>query len=204
MADQRPKSQGLGRPVKSVFDQRAEDSVRFLLKHIGEDPDRDGLKDTPARVVKAWREMTSGVNEDPAQILSRTFDVEHDQMVIVRGIRFVSLCEHHVLPFVGTATVGYIPGKRVVGLSKIPRLVRCFARRLQVQERLTDQIAEAMVKYLKPRGVGVIIRARHECMACRGVEQHTAEMVTSALLGAVRKNPAARQELLALSGPAAG
>lgn len=173
-----------------------EDSVVRLLEWIGEDPKREGLRDTPRRVVKAFREMTAGLYKTPAEVLGTTFSETSDQMVVVRGIRFSSLCEHHLLPFSGTATVGYIPSGRVVGLSKIPRMVEIFAKRPQVQERLTNQIAAAMMEYLNPAGVGVVISARHSCMGCRGAVQPDAEMVTSAMLGCVRDNAAARAELL--------
>lgn len=202
METQPPASQtveGALRPVPSVHTRDAEEAVKILLRYVGEDPDRDGLQDTPKRVAKAWREMTTGYDEDPEAILSRVFEVKHNQMVVVTGIRFTSLCEHHVLPFVGTATVGYVPGDKVVGLSKIARLVLCFARRLQVQERLTDEIADAMMDHLKPRGVGVIVKAHHSCMGCRGVAQPEAVMVTSAVRGAISENPATRAELLSLS-----
>lgn len=173
-------------------------AVVELLYHIGEDPGREGLLDTPARVARALREMTSGYEEDPAEILGTTFDVACDELVVLRGIRFTSLCEHHMLPFTGTATVGYLPGARVVGLSKLARLVLCFARRLQVQERLTRQVARAIMEHLDAAGAGVVVRAHHHCMGCRGVKQPDAEMVTSAMLGAFRDDPAARAELLAL------
>lgn len=153
---------------------------------------------TPPRFARAMIEMTSGYHQEPAAILARTFPVKCDEMVVVTGIRFWSLCEHHLLPFEGTAVVGYIPGKRIVGLSKLPRLVECFARRLQVQERLTQEIASAIQKHLKPRGVGVLVKARHTCMAMRGVRSD-GKMVTSALLGAIRTEPSARAEFLELA-----
>jgi GTP cyclohydrolase I len=173
-------------------------AVRDLLHLIGEDPDRDGLKDTPRRVVKALKEMTAGYEEDPAQILSTTFDVLHDEMIILRGVRFQSLCEHHLLPFVGVAHVGYIPTKRVVGLSKLARLVACYARRLQVQERLTDQVAQAIMQHLRPQGAAVVVDSAHLCMAHRGVRQPDARMVTSCMLGVFRESPEARAEFLRL------
>lgn len=179
----------------------AETAVRDLLVSLGEDPDRDGLVDTPARVVRALRELTMGSYEDPADILSTTFAVDCDELVVVRDIPFASLCEHHLLPFTGTATVGYLPGERVVGLSKIARLVACFARRLQVQERMTVEIAEAMLTNLNPRGVGVVVEARHSCMSVRGVRS-SGSMVTSSLLGRLRTNPSARAEFLNLRGGA--
>lgn len=174
-------------------------AVRTLLAFTGDDPDREGLQDTPRRVAKAWREMTQWTNGDPATLLTTTFSETSDELVIVRGIEFASLCEHHVLPFTGTATVGYLPSDRVVGLSKIPRLVQGFAARLQVQERLTTQIAEAMQNALSPRGVGVVLRARHSCMGCRGVRQPAAEMITSSMTGLVRDSAALRAELLSLA-----
>ena len=176
----------------------AERAVETLLRWMGEDPDRDGLADTPARVAKALREMTTGYLEDPADILSRTFEETSDEMVILRGITFQSMCEHHLLPFVGTATVGYLPGK-VVGISKLARLVNCFARRLQIQERLTRQIADAVEKHLEARGVAVVVRAQHLCMACRGVRQQESEMVTSAMLGTLRTDATSRAEFLRLA-----
>lgn len=175
---------------------RPEDAVRILLEHVGEDPSRDGLRDTPGRVVKAWGEMTCGYRDDPAEILSTTFDVDCDEMIVVRDLTFASLCEHHVLPFVGIASICYIPGK-VVGLSKLARLLDCFARRLQVQERLTSDIADAIEAHLDPVGVGVIIRAHHSCMAIRGVRK-PGEMITSTMRGALRDKPEARAEFLAL------
>lgn len=187
MAIERPAAQDL------------ECAIRDLLVGLGEDPDREGLTETPSRVVRAFREMTSGYSQDPAEILSTVFEVPHDEMVILRGIRFVSLCEHHLLPFIGTASVGYIPRGRVVGLSKLARLVECFARRLQVQERMTDQIAQALMTHLNPLGVGVIVQAQHSCMGCRGVKQPDAEMVTSSMVGAMRGEGGARGEFLRLA-----
>ena len=176
----------------------AEEAVATLLRYIGEQPERDGLRDTPARVVKAWREMTAGYAEDPAEILSRTFDESSDELVILRGISFYSTCEHHLLPFYGQAVVGYLPGK-VVGISKLARLVECFAKRLQVQERMTRQIAEAVETHLEARGVGVVLRAHHLCMGCRGVRQEETEMVTSSMLGTLRSDPTTRGEFLRLT-----
>jgi GTP cyclohydrolase I len=177
----------------------AKQAVTTILRFIGEEPERDGLLDTPARVVKAWREMTAGYREDPAEILSRTFEESSDELVILRGISFHSVCEHHLLPFIGTASVGYLPGK-VVGISKLARLVHCFARRLQIQERLTRQIADAVAAHLDARGVGVIVKAHHLCMGCRGVRQQETEMVTSAMLGTLRSDATSRSEFLRLCG----
>lgn len=176
----------------------AQQAVRLILESIGEDPDREGLRDTPDRVIRALREMTSGLQVDPESVLGTVFNEISDQMVVVRGIRFSSLCEHHLLPFIGTVTVGYVPNNKVVGLSKIPRLVNVFAKRPQVQERMTNQIAEALMGCLSPLGVGVMVKAHHACMGCRGVLQPDAEMVTSAMLGCLREDASARNELLLL------
>lgn len=178
-----------------------EDAVRTILDSVGEDPDRDGLRATPGRVARAFAELTQGYAMDPAAILATTFDEKFDEMVVLRGVRFTSLCEHHLLPFTGTATVGYIPspGGGVVGLSKLARLVECYARRLQVQERMTEQIGDALAEHLSPQGAGVVLRAHHSCMGIRGVRQTEAEMVTSALAGVLRDDPAARAEFLALA-----
>lgn len=174
-----------------------EDAVVRMLQFIGEDPTRDGLLETPRRVVKAMREMTSGYQSKVDEILAVTFDVDCDEMVVVKDIPFASMCEHHMLPFTGTATVAYVPGKRVVGLSKIARLVDAYSKRLQVQERLTTQIADAMVEHLNPKGVGVIIKAHHSCMSLRGVGK-AGTMMTSALRGVMRDKPEARAEFLDL------
>lgn len=183
--------------VDVVSEAAAEKAVVTLLRFIGEDPNRDGLFDTPERVVKAWREMTSGYDEDPAEILARTFEESSDELIVLRGISFYSTCEHHLLPFYGEASVGYLPGK-VVGVSKLARLVSCFARRLQIQERMTLQIAEAIEKHLDARGVAVILTAHHLCMGCRGVRQPDTQMVTSAMLGTLRDDPSSRSEFLQL------
>ena len=176
----------------------AADAISTLLRFIGEDPDRDGLLDTPHRVVRAWREMTAGYEENAEEILSRTFDETSDELVILGGISFYSTCEHHLLPFHGIASVGYLPGK-VVGISKLARLVQCFARRLQIQERMTRQIAEAVSTHLQARGVGVVIKAHHLCMGCRGTRQSGAQMVTSSMLGTLREDAVSRSEFLRLS-----
>jgi len=161
--------------------------IRDLLIYVGEDVEREGLLDTPKRVAKAYREMTEGYRADIATILGTTFDVGNvDEMVVVRNLEFVSLCEHHLLPFTGTASVAYIPKDRVVGLSKIGRLLDAYSRRLQVQERLTTQITSALDEYLNTQGSACVITAHHSCMGCRGVRKPTAEMVTSSLTGAFR------------------
>ena len=176
------------------------DAVVRLLEHIGEDPTREGLHDTPARVLRALTEMTEGYRVDIKALLTRTFESDgYGGMVIVRDVDFVSLCEHHMLPFTGRAAVAYIPGNgRVVGLSKLARLVDAFARRLQVQERMTEQIADALVQHLEPEGVGVVVVAQHSCMSCRGARKADARMVTSSLRGALYDKPEARAEFMRL------
>jgi GTP cyclohydrolase I len=190
--------------------EQATAAIRTLLDFIGEDPDREGLRDTPTRAAKAWQEWTRGYAMDPAKILERTFgDVgDYDEMIIVRDIRVESTCEHHLAPIIGRAWIGYVPRQNeagqvsVVGLSKIPRAVEALAKRLQVQERLTSQIATAIETALEPLGVAVVIRASHHCMCTRGVHQIGAEMVTSAMRGVFRNDPAARSEFVMLAGAA--
>jgi GTP cyclohydrolase IA len=173
--------------------------VRQLLEAVGEDADREGLRKTPERFEKAFCYLTSGYRQDPAKLLSGAmFEVAYDQMVVVRDIELYSLCEHHLLPFFGKCHVGYIPQKRVVGLSKLARLVNLYARRLQLQERLTRQIAEALMEHIDPQGVGVVIEARHLCMVMRGVEKQHSRAVTSAMLGVFRQNAQTREEFLSL------
>jgi GTP cyclohydrolase I len=175
------------------------DLVRRMLHMIGEDPDRDGLRHTPERFEKALRFLTSGYQQDPEKLLNGAmFSVCYDQMVLVKDIEIYSLCEHHLLPFFGKCHVAYIPDKKVVGLSKIPRLVNMFARRLQIQERLTNQIASAIQQKISPLGVGVVVEARHLCMVMRGVEKQNSQTVTSAMLGAFRENVQTREEFLSL------
>ena len=175
-----------------------EDLAREILVRMGEQPDRDGLRQTPQRYVKALKDLTKGYQEDPEQIIrGALFEVDYDEMVIVKDIEMFSLCEHHVLPFFGKVHIAYIPKGRVIGLSKVARLVEVFARRLQVQERLTVQIAETIQKVLQPLGVGVVIEARHLCMMMRGVEKQHSATVTSSMLGAFRAQQT-RQEFLSL------
>lgn len=176
----------------------AREAVASLLRWMGQDPSRDGLRDTPRRVVAALREMTSGYHQEPARILSTTFQVDYREIVVLRRIHFTSLCEHHLMPFAGTCSLGYLPSGQVVGLSKLARLVSCFAHRLQIQERMTNEVAEALWEHLRPRGVGVVIAARHCCMGCRGVRKPIAQMVTRALLGELRDDPQVRAEFLRL------
>ncbi|MGH1563850.1 GTP cyclohydrolase I FolE [Mumia sp. DW29H23] len=183
-----------------TFDtERAEAAVRELLSAIGEDPDRDGLRDTPSRVARAYKEIFAGMRRDPAEVLSRTFEVDHDEMILVKDIELWSMCEHHLVPFTGVAHVGYIPAAdgRVVGLSKLARLVDVYARRPQVQERLTTQIADALTETLNPAGVIVQIEAEHLCMTMRGVRKPGAKTITSAVRGQLR-NPATRAEAMSL------
>ncbi len=176
-----------------------EDLVRRLLELIGEDPDRDGLQRTPERVARMYAELTEGYRVDPIALVNDAlFDVSYDEMVVVRDIEFYSLCEHHMLPFFGRAHVAYIPNGRVLGLSKIPRIVEMYARRLQVQERMTEQIADFLEDLLHPRGVAVVIEAAHMCAMMRGVKKANARMVTSALRGAFRDNERTRNEFLSL------
>ena len=174
------------------------DAVVRILEFIGEDPTREGLVDTPDRVLRALREMTSGKTVNPEKLLEARFTVDHDEMVLLRGVRFTSLCEHHILPFIGSATVGYIPNGKVIGLSKLARVVDCFARRLQLQERMTEQIAQTIQKHVAPLGVGVIIKASHSCLGCRGAKQPDTDMVTSCLLGYLRERPETRAEFMRL------
>jgi GTP cyclohydrolase I len=186
--------------IRTFNQQRAEAAIRELLHAIGEDPDRDGLLDTPARVARAYREMFAGLYIDPDSVLNTMFDEDHDEMVIVKEIPIYSTCEHHLVSFHGVAHVGYIPGNdgRVTGLSKIARLVDLYARRPQVQERLTSQIADALVKKLDPRGVIVVIEAEHLCMAMRGVRKPGAVTTTSAVRGQFKTSAASRAEALDL------
>ena len=177
--------------------------VRKMIALIGEDPEREGLKKTPERYEKALRFLTSGYHQNVEHLLNgATFSVCYDEMVVVKDIEFFSLCEHHLLPFFGKAHVAYLPSKKVIGLSKVARLVNMYARRLQIQERMTNQIARALEDKIAPQGVGVIIEARHLCMQMRGVEKQHGQAVTSAMLGAFRENKQTRDEFLALVGKA--
>lgn len=183
----------------SVDLPRAEAAVRELLAAIGEDPDREGLLETPARVARSYAELVSGIDQDPREVLTAVFDEGHDELVLVKDIEMWSLCEHHLVPFFGVAHVGYIPSEtgKVTGLSKLARLVDVFARRPQVQERLTTQIAEALAEVLQPRGVIVVIEAEHLCMSMRGVRKGGAKTITSAVRGQLR-DPATRAEAMGL------
>ncbi|MEV5302374.1 GTP cyclohydrolase I FolE [Amycolatopsis methanolica] len=184
-----------------VFDQaRAEKAVRELLEAVGENPDREGLRDTPARVARAYREMFAGLYTDPATVLERTFDESHEELVLVTDIPMYSTCEHHLVPFHGVAHVGYIPNShgKVTGLSKLARLVDLYAKRPQVQERLTSQIADALVRKLEPRGVIVVVEAEHLCMSMRGIRKPGARTTTSAVRGMLQTSATSRAEALEL------
>jgi GTP cyclohydrolase I len=180
----------------------AEAAVRVLLRWAGDDPTREGLVDTPDRVVRSYEEYYSGYHEDPEEILRRTFEETdgYDEMVVLRDIRLESHCEHHMVPFIGKAHVGYLPARRVVGISKLARVVDIYARRLQIQEKLTAQIANTIQDVLHPRGVAVVIEAAHQCMTTRGVRKPGVTMVTSRMLGAFRDDPSTRREFMALVG----
>ena len=177
-----------------------ERAFREVLRWVGEDPDRDGLRETPGRTVRAYREYFCGYEQDPEQILQKTFEeIEgYDEMVMLRGIPFQSHCEHHVAPIIGRAWVAYVPNKRVVGISKLARVVEAYAKRLQIQERLTAQIANCIEQVLKPKGTGVVIKATHHCMTSRGVNKQGTDLVTSRMLGCFRDNPMTRQELMSM------
>lgn len=183
-------------------EQEAREAVRTLLRWAGDDPGREGLLETPDRVIRAYGEWFAGYTQDPVALLQRTFEEVdgYDEMVVLHDIRFVSFCEHHVAPIIGKAHVGYIPSDRVVGISKLARLVHVFARRLQVQETMTAQIANTLMEVLHPRGVAVVLEGEHHCMTTRGVMQHGAMMVTSTMLGLFRKDPRTRKEFMDLIG----
>lgn len=178
----------------------AEEAVRVLLRWAGDDPDREGLVGTPERVVRAYEEFFAGYSQDPVDILHRTFEETdgYDEMVVLRDIRLESHCEHHMVPIIGKAHVAYLPDRRVVGISKLARVVEIFAKRLQIQEKLTSQIANTINEVLQPKGVAVVIEAAHECMTTRGIHKPGVTMVTSRMLGAFRTSPATRREFMAL------
>jgi GTP cyclohydrolase I len=194
----KPTSQSLQHESAALRHATFEDLVREMLTRIGEDPSREGLIDTPQRVVKSMEYLTHGYSQQPADVVNDAlFTVDYDEMVIVKDIEMFSMCEHHMLPFFGKVHIAYIPNGKVIGLSKLPRLVEVFARRLQVQERLTTQLAEAIQQIIQPLGVGVVIEARHLCMMMRGVEKQHSAAITSAMLGVFRKQ-ATRHEFLSL------
>lgn len=186
------------RPSKA----QAEEAVRTLIRWVGDDPHREGLRDTPCRVVRAYDEFFSGYNQDPSEVLSRTFEESggYEGMVLLRDIRIESCCEHHMLPIVGRAHIGYLPDQRVVGISKLARVAGMYSRRLQIQEKLTTQIAQALEEALRPRGVAVVIEAVHHCMSLRGVYKPGMSMVTSHMLGVFREQLELRREFLSLIG----
>jgi len=193
---------GRARPTR----EEAEAAVRLLLEYAGDDPTREGLRGTPGRVVRAFDEYFSGYAEDPVELLARTFEETdgYDEMVVLKDIRFESHCEHHIAPIIGKAHVAYLPGTRVVGISKLARLVELYARRLQIQEKMTAQIANTLDEVLRPKGVAVVIEAAHQCMTTRGVHKPGVAMVTSRMLGAFRNDQATRREFLAIIGAPAG
>src|SRR3984893_11108557 len=182
------------RPTRAT----AKEAVRTLIRWAGDDPEREGLLETPARVVRAYEQWFAGYNEDPDELLERTFEevAGYDEIVVLRDIRFVSHCEHHMAPIVGRVHIGYLPASRVVGISKLARLVKTYARRLQIQERMTAEIANTLERELKPHGVAVVGQGKHGCMTSRGVNQADATMVTSRMLGVFRDRPETRQEFL--------
>jgi GTP cyclohydrolase IA len=191
-------------PRRKPSRDQAERAVRTLIEWIGEDPDREGLKDTPKRVVKAYEELFGGYTLNPAEILERTFEEieEYDEIVLLRGIRVESFCEHHMLPIIGEASVAYFPTDRVVGISKLARVIDAFSKRMQIQERLTAQIAGAINDVLKPRGVAVVIESEHECMSTRGVHKPGVGMITTRMLGCFKDDENRRREFFQLIGRA--
>jgi len=192
----------LVQPIERPSRGEAEEAVRTLIRWAGEDPGREGLIGTPDRVVRAYQEWFAGYEEDPEEMLQRTFEEVggYDEIVLLRDIRFTSHCEHHMAPIFGRAHIGYLPRNRVVGLSKLARLINVYARRMQIQERMTVEIADALNRILQPHGVGVVIEGMHACMSTRGVQQSDSTMVTSRLLGVFRDRPDTRQEFLSAIG----
>jgi len=191
-------STGRKRPSQA----EAEAAVRTLIEWAGDDPGREGLVDTPNRVVRAYEEFFAGYYEDPVAMLTTTFEetADYDEMIVMRDIRVESYCEHHIVPILGRAHIGYLPSDRVIGISKLARVVEVFAKRLQIQETLTAQIADTIQEVLEPRGVGVVIEAAHQCMTTRGVRKPGVSMVTSRMLGSFRDDPTTRREFLAIVG----
>lgn len=184
---------------KNKIDEvRIEKAVREILLAVGEDLNRDGLKDTPARVARMYGELLAGMRDDPNIHISRVFNENYDEIVLLRDIPFYSMCEHHLMPFIGSAHVAYLPSGKILGVSKLARIVDCFARRLQTQERLTYQIADCLMSNLKPMGVAVVLEAAHSCMTIRGIKKPGSVMVTSAVRGLFRKDPRSRNEIMSL------
>ena len=204
----RAKSAGPSRPARPVRPSRveAEDAVRTLIRWAGDDPDREGIRATPGRVVRAYEEWFAGYNDDPREYLKRTFEETggYDEVVVLRDIRFESHCEHHIAPIIGRVHIGYLPRNRVVGISKLARLVEVFARRLQIQEKMTAEIAACLDAVLKPHGVAVVTEATHQCMTTRGVHKPGVTMVTSRMLGVFRTHAETRQEFLSAIGMRGG
>ena len=188
--------------VTRPSEDEAREAVRTLLRWAGDDPDREGLLETPDRVIRAYREWFAGYDQDPVDLLARTFEEVdgYDEMVVLRDIRFESYCEHHMAPIIGKAHVGYIPTDRVVGISKLARLVNVFAKRLQVQEKMTSQIANVLMEVLRPMGVAVVLEGEHHCMSTRGVHRHGVSMVTSTMLGTFRTDHRTRKEFMDIIG----
>lgn len=199
-------SESAASPSPPPSREEAEAAVRTLIRWAGDDPGREGLRDTPGRVVRAYEEFFSGYGADPTEILARTFsEVDgYDEMIVLCDIRFESHCEHHMVPVLGKAHIGYLPDKRVVGISKLARLVEVYARRLQIQEKMTAQIADTLQTVLQPQGVAVVVEASHQCMTTRGVHKPGARLVTSRMLGAFREDSRTRREFLAILGQTGG
>lgn len=198
-----PSDDGLAGPVPKIeIPAEVQEAVRTLIRWAGDDPDREGLLDTPARVGRAWKEYAQGYAEDPAYHLSRTFEEVggYDEIVLLKDIPFQSHCEHHLAPIIGKASIAYLPAERVVGISKLARVLHGFARRLQVQERLTAQVADCVWEHLRPQGVAVVIEASHACMTARGVHTPGVMMTTSRMMGVFREDQRSRREVLALMG----
>src|ERR1700738_1647357 len=189
------KDPGQGTPVPMIHD-----ALRVILKYIGEDPDREVLKETPNRICNSYAELFAGYHQNPTDVFKTFEDGACDEMVILRGIEVVSFCEHHMLPFLGVAHIGYLPDGKIIGLSKLARLIDVFAKRLQVQERLTTQVTGALMEHLNPKGAGCVIEAAHSCMSCRGVRKQQSVMITSSLVGAFRDDPTTRSEFLQFIG----
>jgi GTP cyclohydrolase IA len=183
---------------KKIDEARIEKAVREILSAVGEDLNREGLKDTPARVARMYGELLAGMRDDPNIHLSRVFNENYDEIVLLRDIPFYSMCEHHMMPFIGSAHVAYLPSGKILGVSKLARIVDCFARRLQTQERLTYQIADCLMTNLKPQGVAIVLEAAHICMTIRGIKKPGSVMVTSAVRGLFRKDPRSRNEIMSL------
>ncbi|MBN2137458.1 MAG: GTP cyclohydrolase I FolE [Sedimentisphaerales bacterium] len=188
----------MGKKAKAIDSKRIERAVKEILLAVGEDPDREGLRDTPQRVGRMYAELLGGMREDPKVHLRSIFTENYDEIVVLRDIPFYSICEHHMMPFIGSAHVAYLPTGAVLGISKLARIVECFARRLHTQERLTYQIADFLMTHLETRGVAVVLEASHSCMTIRGIKKPGSEMVTSALRGIFRKDPKSRSEVLSL------